>query len=462
MTASSKEHQAETGSIAYAFLVAMVAAFGGFLFGYDLHVIVGSQLFWRPYFGLSDSEYGFAMASAMIGCVFGPSLGPWSIDRFGRRSTLMFCAVLFAASALGTALPKEITTFNIFRIVGGLAIGLASVASPMYIAEIAPARYRGRLGLMFQLAVTIGSTCSILVCWWLSRTLDPAVSWRYMFGSILIPILAFFILLFMVPRSPRWLAEQGRFEEARKVLARIDGDQNAEREMDAIRADLAAEQGTWSELFTGGIKWALLCACFLALFNNLTGWSGVAYYMPEIFRRGGYDDPSQAIFNAFVLNIFNMVFTLICISLVDKYGRRPLWNWTSVLMILALAFDAYAFHHKWTGPVIILVIVFTTIPHHLGLGPLPWLMQSELFPTRLRAKGVCISTTIVWIGGFLSAYLFPVVANWSEQTVGSISLFFVIFIVMCVLSLLFGLTLLPETKNKSLEDIAASWHGKIH
>ena len=140
MTASASDRRTETGSIAYVFLVAMVAAFGGFLFGYDLHVIVGSQLFWRPYFGLSDSEYGFAMASAMIGCVFGPSLGPWAIDRFGRRSTLMFCAVLFAASALGTALPKDITTFNIFRIVGGLAIGLASVASPSNMRADCPAR----------------------------------------------------------------------------------------------------------------------------------------------------------------------------------------------------------------------------------------------------------------------------------------------------------------------------------
>ena len=454
-----------TGNALYAFLVALVAAFGGFLFGYDLHIIVGGQLFWQPYFELSQAAYGFAMASAMIGCIFGPSLGPLLIDRFGRRTTLMFCAVLFGASALGTALPKDITTFNVFRIVGGLAIGLASVASPMYIAEIAPPRLRGRLGLMFQVAVTIGSTCSILFCWWLSRlvesgSVDANVVWRYMFGSELIPVAVFFFLLFLVPRSPRWLAKQGRETEAEHILARIDGGDSARQAMEEIRTDLAQEEGTWGELFRGGVKMALLCACLLALFNNLTGWSGVAYYMPEIFKRGGYDTPSQAIFNALLLNVFNMIFTLICISLVDKFGRRPLWIWTSVMMIGALAFDAVAFQQAWTGPIIVLVIVFTTIPHHLGLGPLPWLMQSELFPTRLRAKGVCISTTIVWIGGFLSAYLFPVVAQWSEQLVGSISLFFLVFIGMCVLSLLFGLTLLPETKNRSLEDIAASWEKR--
>ena len=450
------------GSLQYAFLVALVAAFGGFLFGYDLHVIVGGQLFWKPYFGLSDSAYGFAMASAMIGCIFGPSLGPLMIDRFGRRTTLMFCAVLFGASALGTALPNDILTFNIFRIVGGLAIGLASVASPMYIAEIAPPKFRGRLGLMFQIAVTIGSTSSILFCWWLSLqvengSLEGDNVWRIMFGSELVPVLAFLGLLSFVPRSPRWLAETGREAEAEQVLAKITGEESAREAMEEIRYDLGQEEGTWSELFQGAFKMALVCACLLALFNNLTGWSGVAYYMPEIFKRGGYDSPSQAIFNALILNIFNLFFTLICLALVDKFGRRPLWIWTSVMMIGALAFDAYAFHLAWTGPIIVLVIVFTTIPHHLGLGPLPWLMQSELFPTRLRAKGVCISTTVVWIGGFLSAYLFPIVAQWSERLVGSISLFFLVFIGMCVLSLIFGLTLLPETKNRSLEEIAASW-----
>lgn len=453
------------GSVGYAFLVALVAAFGGFLFGYDLHVVTGGQLFWRPYFGLTDSAYGFAMASAMIGCIFGPSLGPLMIDRFGRRTTLMFCTVLFSVSALGTAFPNDITTFNVFRIVGGLAIGLASVASPMYIAEIAPPRLRGRLGLMFQMAVTIGSTSSILFCWCLSRlvekgAVDSDVVWRLMFGSEVVPVIGFLFLLFLVPRSPRWLAEKGREAEAEQILAKIDGSESARDSMAEIRTDLAQEEGTWGELFRGGFKMAILCACLLALFSNLTGWSGVAYYMPEIFKRGGYDEPSQAIFNALILNVFNMIFTLVCVSLVDKFGRRPLWIWTSVIMIGALVFDAVAFQQAWTGPIIVLVVVFTTIPHHLGLGPLPWLMQSELFPTRLRAKGVCISTTIVWAGGFLSAYLFPVVANWSEQLFGSISMFFAIFITMCVLSLIFGITLLPETKNRSLEEIAAGWQKR--
>ena len=464
-TAELDDQSPTRGNTRYAFVVALVAAFGGFLFGYDLHVITGGQLFWKPYFQLSEEAYAFAMASAMIGCMLGPSLGPWLIDRIGRRSTLMFCAVLFGASSLGTALPNDIATFNVFRIVGGLAIGLASVASPMYIAEIAPARLRGRLGLMFQVAVTVGSTCSILLCWWLSLfaergTISPEAVWRIMFGSELVPITIFLVLLFFVPRSPRWLAEKGREAEAEQILAKIGGTLAAQKSMVEIRHDLTQEQGTWSELFQGGFKLALVCACLLALFNNLTGWSGVAYYMPEIFKRGGYDAPSQAIFNALILNVFNLVFTLVCVSLVDKFGRRPLWIWTSVMMIGALMFAAVAFQLAWTGPIIVLVIVLTTIPHHLGLGPLPWLMQSELFPTRLRAKGVCISTTIVWIGGFLSAYLFPIVAKWSEQLVGSISLFFIVFIVMCVLSLLFGVTLFPETKNRTLEEIAASWQKR--
>ena len=358
MAKSSLDNQSSHGgNTGYAFVVALVAAFGGFLFGYDLHVITGGQLFWKPYFNLTEEAYAFAMASAMIGCMFGPSLGPWVIDRIGRRSTLMFCAVLFGASALGTALPKDITTFNIFRIVGGLAIGLASVASPMYIAEIAPARLRGRLGLMFQVAVTIGSTSSILLCWWLSTlteqgSITSESVWRIMFASELVPISIFLVLLFFVPRSPRWLAETGREEEAERILAKIDGAASAQQSMVQIRDDLNQEQGSWGELFQGPFKLALICACLLALFNNLTGWSGVAYYMPEIFKLGGYDSPSQAIFNALILNVFNLVFTLICVSLVDKFGRKPLWIWTSVMMIGALMFDAVAFHLAWTGPIV--------------------------------------------------------------------------------------------------------------
>jgi sugar porter (SP) family MFS transporter len=443
---------------AYAFLVAFVAAVGGFLFGYDLHIITAGQIFWRDFFQLTDAQFGFATSSAILGCIAGPFLGGWLADRFGRRGTLVFAGSLFGLSAIGTALAQTIGLFNAFRITGGLGVGLASIASPMYIAEIAPARIRGRLGLMYQMAITIGSTSAALV----GYALSFGGHWRWMFGSMVVPVIAFIVFLCLVPESPRWLAEAGRSDQARDVLTKIDGPEAAQKEMAGIKETLALEQGKYSELFAPGLRLALVIAVLLAFFNNLTGWSGIAYYLPVIFQKGGYADPSRAILNMLILNVFNMAFTLLCIWLVDRAGRRPLWIRTSLAMIFSLAFAGLAFQLKWTGPIIILVIIFCTIPHHLGLGPLPWLMMSELFPTRLRARGVALSTTVLWTGGFVGPMLFPIMAGVSEKMIGSIAGIFAVFTVICVFSLIFGLKLLPETKGRTLENIAKSWHAVGH
>jgi MFS transporter, SP family, arabinose:H+ symporter len=442
----------------FAFLVAFIAAAGGFLFGYDLHIITAGQIFWRNFFQLTDAGFGFATSSAILGCIGGPFLGGWMSDRFGRRATLIFAGSLFGISAIGVALSQTISIFNVFRITGGLGVGLASIASPMYIAEIAPARIRGRLCLMYQMAITVGSTSAALVGYGLSF----GGHWRWMFGSMVVPVIAFIICLCRVPESPRWLAEADRNEEALDVLTKIDGPEAAQKEMSEIKASLALEQGKYSELFAPGLRMALVIAVLLAFFNNLTGWSGIAYYLPVIFQKGGYSDPSRAILNMLILNVFNMLFTLVCIWLVDRTGRRPLWIRTSTLMIFSLTFAGLAFQLQWTGPVIILVIIFCSIPHHLGLGPLPWLMMSELFPTRLRARGVAVSTTILWMGGFVGPMLFPIIAGFSERHIGSIALIFALFAVICIFSIIFGLKLLPETKGRSLEDIAKSWHGIGH
>jgi MFS family permease len=307
---------------------------------------------------------------------------------------------------------------------------------------------------MYQMAVTIGSTSAALVGYFLSF----GGHWRWMFVSMIVPAITFIIFLCLVPESPRWLAGAGRENEGVDVLTRIDGLEAARTEMQEIKASLQFEQGAFSELFLPGIRMALVIAVILAFFNNLTGWSGIAYYLPVIFQKGGYEDPSRSILNMLILNVFNMIFTVLCISLVDKVGRRPLWIWTSFAMIFSLIFAGLAFQLKWTGPIIILVIIFCTIPHHLGLGPLPWLMMSELFPTRLRARGVAVSTTILWAGGFLGPFLFPILAGISEKKLGSIAGIFAVFAVICVLSLIFGLKLLPETKGRTLEEIAKSWH----
>lgn len=446
----------DQGEKRYALQVAFVAAFGGFLFGYDLHIITAGQIFWREYFQLNDAQFGFATSSAILGCIVGPLGGGRLCDRFGRRRTLMFSGWLFALSAIGNAICTDIVSFNVYRIIGGMAVGLSSIASPMYIAEIAPAQRRGRLGLMYQMAITVGSTSAALAGYFLSF----GGHWRWMFASQVIPIVAFVALLWRAPESPRWLAEVGREQEGLAVLTRIAGVEAARREMKEIKESLAMEVGKFAELFAPGMRSALFVAVLLAFFANLTGWSGIAYYLPVVFQKGGYADPSMAIRNMVILNVFNMVFTLFCISLVDRVGRRPLWIGTSIAMIFALGFAGLAFHLKLTGPVIILVIIFCTIPHHLGLGPLPWLMMSELFPTRLRARGVAVSTTILWLAGFAGPSLFPVMAAYSERSIGSIAGIFAVFAVICVFSILFGVKLLPETRGRSLEEIGKSWHAR--
>ena len=441
----------------YPFLICLVAAVGGFLFGYDLVIISGAQIFLREQFNLNDAQFGFATTSAILGCIAGPFLGAWMCDKFGRKRTLIFSSLLFGINAIGTALPNDIVTFNVFRIVGGVGVGLCSIASPMYIAEIAPARIRGGLGIMYQLAIAVGCLAAAIVAYFLARYLPAAVSWRWMFGSEMAPIIGFVAFLLMVPESPRWLAEKDRFEEARRILAKVEGDDFAEKEIAGIKASLHEETGGFKELLQPGMKWALLVGLLLALFNNLTGWSAMGYYLPTLFQKGGFPNTADAIFQFLIVNIFAVVLTLLSILLVDRFGRRPLWLFGSAAMAISLTLTGIAFQMNITGVPLLLLIFLCAAPHAVALGPLPWLMMSEIYPTRLRAKAVAVTTTVLWTAGFAGPYVFPIISGYSERTIGSGGGAFWVYAVICVLAFIFGLKILPETKGRTLEDIAASW-----
>ena len=447
----------------YAYFVSFVAAVGGFLFGYDLLIISGAAPIIKNYFSLSEgtfwglNSFGLATSSGLIGCILGPSLGAYLCDRLGRKSTLIIAALLFAVGAIGTTFPPSINVFNLFRILGGVGVGLASLASPMYINEIAPARKRGSLGLMYQFAVTIGATSAVAVAWLLAKNLPDTTNWRWMFASILIPIAGFVVLLVRVPQSPRWLAEKNRDEEALAILIKIDGPENARREMEEIKNSLTHETGSWSELFRPGIRLALFIGIMLGLFAQWTGWSGVAFYIPYLLQRGGYPVVSDAIGLTIYPMLVHVSLTIVAIWLVDRLGRRPLWMGTSVAMIVALLLTALVFHLGLKGPIVILMILLIAAPHAIGFGPLPWLMMSEIFPTRIRARGVCISTTFLWIAGFSGPFAFPKLLNLSEDHIGSPAGIFLIYAVVSFLALLFGWFLLPETKGRSLEEIGGSW-----
>jgi SP family arabinose:H+ symporter-like MFS transporter len=440
----------------YVFLIASIATFGGFLFGYDLSLIGAANSFLKDQFHLSEAALGFTTASAALGCVVGPSLGGWLCDKIGRERTLMVAAALLAAGALMTAFAPTIFLFNTFRILGGVGVGLCSIASPMYIAEVAPASVRGRLGVMYQLAIVVGSTAAPLVAFVIVRHFPDTVSWRWMFGSQMAVVVLFAGFLFLLPPSPRWLAERGRFEEAMRVLNRIHGAQVAEIEMREIKDALAEEPGGFAELWQPGIRFALLIGLLLAFFNCWTGWSAMGGYIPILLQMAGVQERQTAILQFSLTYVAMALVGVMSMFLIDRAGRRPLWIFASLLMALITFVTGLVFHYQVHGMAVLLVITLCTVPHGLALGPLPWLMMSEIFPTRIRAKAVAATTSFLWITVYACAQLFPVLTGWSQRNLGSIAGVFWLFTLVCICSAVFGLKMMPETRGRSLEDIGRS------
>jgi sugar porter (SP) family MFS transporter len=462
------------GRRAYVRFVAFVAAIGGFLFGFDLGMIGAANIYLRDQFQLNDAQLGLATASAVLGCIFGPFLGAWLCDALGRKRTLLVASFLLAVGAVLTAVPDfwpgmskhtTLAVFNAFRALGGLGVGLCSIASPMYIAEVAPPERRGGLGLMYQLAIVVGHIAAPAIGYVIILLLpqgDATASawqqpWRWMFASETVCVLLFVAFVFRLPDSPRWLAEKGRYDEALTVLTTVAGPQYAQRETEEIRRSLSQESGRWSELFAPGMRYALLIGLLLALFNNWTGWSVIGGYIPMLFEMSGLEDRARAILQFAVTYGCMGLMTLVSLALMDRVGRRPLWLFASALMAAVTATAGLVFHFHLKGPVVLLVIALCTVPHGIALGGIPWLMMSELFPTRIRAKAVSVTTTILWIAIFSGAYLFPALTSASVKLVGSVGGAFWLFTGVCVLAFLFGLFMMPETKGRTLEEIASSW-----
>ncbi|HPO16294.1 MAG TPA: sugar porter family MFS transporter [Candidatus Hydrogenedentes bacterium] len=441
----------------YAFGVAFVASVGGFLFGYDLAIVCGANLYLKDVFHLSDAAFGFATGSAALGCIIGPFIGGWLCDFMGRNRTMIFACILLGIGSVLTAIPNDIVTFNIFRIVGGIGVGLCSIASPMYISEIAPPRMRGGLGVMYQLAIVVGSIAAPGISYLLVRFTPEAVCWRWMFASELLPVIVFVILLAMLPQSPRWLAQRGRYEEALAVLTKVDSPEFAKEEMIQIKSSLKEEKGSFAELFSPGIRYAFGIGILLAFFNNWTGWSAMGGYIPMLFQQSGLDDRAIA-FLKFTLTYATMgVITLIACWTVDLVGRRPLWLFGSALMAVVTALTGLVFHFHMSGWPVLVVLMLCAIPHGLALGPLPWLMMSEIFPTHLRARAVSLTTAFLWVTIFSGAQLFPIITGFTERHFGSVGGAFWLFTIICIAAFLFGWRMLPETKGRTLEEISASW-----
>ena len=454
MQASSSEEESVRKS--YVYLISIVAAVGGFLFGYDLSIISGAVLFLKQEFSLSPFWIGFAVSSAVIGCMLGPLVGGALTDRWGRKKTLIFTAILFGVSAIGTALPRTMTEFYAFRILGGIGVGISSIVSPMYIAEVAPARIRGRLVLVNQLAIVIGSLCSIIVSYFLSLV----GSWRWMFASEMVPVILLLIGLVFVPESPRWLAKMNRHSEARRVLARIGGASHAESEMIEIGESLAERGGSFRDLLRPGLRIALLIAVTLALLQQFSGTSPLLFHTPLIFQRAGFENISDAILQSIIVNVWNLTWTAIGLWAVDHFGRRPLLLTGTGAMTLGFALMGIFFYLDLFGIFFLLTMFLVVGGYVISLAPLAWLIMSEIFPTHLRGKAMSIASLALWVSAFLGSLFLPPMMAYFQENFGTEAGAFWIFMAICLFAVVFGWKMLPETKGRSLEEIGKSWTAK--
>ena len=449
------------GSVVYVMLVCMVAALGGLLFGYDTGVISGAIGPLEQRFALSPRGVGWVASCALLGCIFGAAFAGTISDRIGRKKVLIISAVLFLVSALGTALPRNLTEFIIFRFIGGLGVGAASLTSPMYIAEISPARIRGRMVSVNQFAIVSGFLVVYFANYFIALGREEAwivqSGWRWMFGSESIPALLLLVLAFFVPESPRWLTKQSREEESLEILTKVDGHKSAQREFLAIKDAIAHESGSIGQLFQPGMKIVLVIGIVLAILQQVTGINAVLYYAPEIFKNLG-SKTQTALLQTVVVGAVNIGFTIIAIWMVDRLGRRPLMLIGATGMGLALLSLGFAFHFNQTGLWVLLFILAYIGCFAMSLGPITWVILSEIFPTGIRGRAMAIATVILWISCFVVSQTFPMMDKneWLVEKFHH-GFSFWVYAAFCVLEVLFVWRFVPETKGKTLEEIEKHW-----
>ena len=446
----------EKGSALYTGLFAVVAALGGLLFGFDWAVISGTVPYIQKYFSLSSGELGDAVSSAIFGCIIGVCLSGLLSDRFGRKRVLIAAALLFMISAVLTALPNDLWLFIMARLIGGVAIGLSSSVSPMYIAEMAPQKNRGALVTLYQLAITFGIMVAYFSDWIIaglgSQHWGEMYGWRWMFASEVPPAVLFLVALMFVPESPRWLAKEGRLAEAGRILARIGGRQHAEQELRDIRVAVAQEEPSIAQLWRPGFRKALLIGVGIMIFSQITGNFAVFTYTPTLLLKLGFEDPREALLGMVMVGVVNFLTTIVAVFLVDKLGRRPLLIFAPLGMCLCMVAVAYYSQLEQLSPPLLLGwILGFVVCYAVGVGPGSWLVISEIFPTRVRGRAMAICTFSLWTVNFLTTWAFP--RLWEYTQAGTFWLF--AFTSAC--TAVFVWAILPETKGLSLEAIEQMW-----
>ncbi len=452
----------------FVWLICLVAALGGLLFGYDWVVIGGAKPFYEAYFHLTGPGQawlaGWAMSSALAGCLGGAILSGAVTDRLGRKKVLVAAAALFTASAVWTALAASLTAFIAARILGGVGIGLASNVSPMYIAEVSPTETRGRLVSLNQLTIVIGILAAQLANWAIyhhapvARDATPEVilaswngqqGWRWMFAAETVPAGLFLLLALLVPESPRWLLKQSRAAAARAVLEKIGGAPYAEAEVADISQTLAGEAKTasWAELFAPRMLKILGLGVFLAVFQQWCGINTIFNYAEEIFKAAGYD-VSGMMFNIVITGIVNLVFTLVAIKTVDRWGRRPLMLLGAGGLMFTYAVLGACYYFRVTGVAVLAVVLLAIACYAMTLAPITWVLLSEIFPNRIRGAAMSLCVSFLWIACFALTVTFKPI----NVALGASGTFW-LYGGICLVGFLVMFRQVPETKGKSLEDI---------
>ena len=434
-------------------LVTLVAATGGFLFGYDTAVINGANQYLKVHFHLSATQEGIAGASAILGCIPGAMCAGFLSDRFGRRKVLFACAILYALSGLLSAIPRTFTEFLAARFISGLGIGASSMICPVYIAELSPAAKRGRLGSLFQLGIVLGIFLTLFINGRIQGLGDEvwnaASGWRWMLGAEILPATLLVTLLFFVPESPRWLIGVGRDEEARRILENVGGPEHARQEVAAVQAVLGEEEGRFAELFHARFRKPLIVAVLLMAFSQFSGINAIMYYSTKIFATAGVGVKDSFTSSA-VVGLVNLLFTFVAIAFVDKAGRRGLLLIGMAIQALALGAVGWMFHAGCNGlPLLAAILVFIAA-FAMALGPVPWIFCSEVFPTKVRGRAMSLATFTIWTSCYIVAQTFPMLND--NPAIGPAKTFW-IYAVCSLVGWIFVITSVPETKGRTLEEI---------
>ena len=451
----------------YVWGIALAAAMGGLLFGYDWVVIGGARQFYEAYFGLT-SEYliGWANSCALVGCFFGSFIAGYLGDRFGRRRVLLVSAILFAISSGLTGWSYSFASFIFWRIVGGTAIGLSSNISPMYIAEISPAAVRGRLVSLNQFAIVVGILLAQIANWQIARPIPEHIAhaaflqtwnvqfgWRWMFCAVVVPAAAFTVMSLFIPESPRWLLSRGDDDAAYSVLTRVGGLSYSLAEAESIKRTIQTEAGSstsWKDLWLPGIRRIVLVGMTLAVLQQWTGINILFNYAAEVYRSAGYGE-NDILLNIVITGTINLIFTVLAMLVVDRIGRRPMMLFGCIGIGISHILSGVAYREGWHGSAVLIMTLSAIACYALTLAPIAWVLISEIFPNKVRSQAVSVAVSALWISSFALTYTFPLI----NRVLGS-SNTFLGYGVVCVLGALFVYFFVPETKGKTLEQIEAS------